>query len=351
MSKKLGKVKRGKTKARKVKTGIPKAVRARTVRRNRRRASRRRRSVSPLLLIIVLVISGIVGYVLMSNPDLRNSITQGIDSAWRTAYNFIFDSDDGPIIPVEGEIVVHFIDVGQGDSTLIQTTQGSVLIDGGDNHMGGRVADYLRRAGVTELAYIIATHPHADHIGGLIEVLDQFPVGTLIMPPVAHTTITFERFLEAIEDSGVPLQTPVAGSTFNVGDALFTIIAPNSTGHSNLNDYSVSLRITHGTTGFIFTGDAEAAAELEMIAAGHNLSADVLRVGHHGSSTSTTQEFLDAVNPSIAVVSAGAGNSYGHPHNTVMSRLRVAGVRIYRTDHHGNIAIVSNGANLTVHHD
>ena len=304
-----------------------------------------------MLLLLVLVISGIAGYVLASNPELRISLTQTAASAWNTVSNALFDWGERPIVPAEGEVVVHFIDVGQGDSALIQTPQGSVLIDGGDNHMGGRVADYLRRAGISELTYVIATHPHADHIGGLIEVLNQFPVGTLIMPPVAHTTLTFERFLEAIEDNNVPLRKPVAGSSFSVGDARFTIIGPNSTGHSNLNDYSVSLRMTFGATAFIFTGDAYAAAEFEMIAAGHNLSADVLHVGHHGSTTSTAPEFLAAVNPHIAVINVGAGNSYGHPHNTVMSRLRTAGIRIYRTDHHGNIAIVSDGSNLVVYHD
>jgi len=301
-------------------------------------------------LLLVLAISAVAGYVLTSNPDLRISIAQGVGSAWDAVSNALFEADT-PIIIVDGEIAVHFIDVGQGDSVLIHTDQGSVLIDGGDSHMGQQVVDYLRRAGVTELAYVVATHPHADHIGGLIEVLHQLPVGMLIMPPVAHTTLTFERFLDAIEYNNVPLREPVVGSSFDVGDAQFTIIAPNSTGHSNLNDYSVSVRLVFGATSFVFTGDAEATAELEMIDAGHNLTADVLHVGHHGSNTSTAQEFLDAIDPSIAVINVGAGNSYGHPHNAVMSRLRVAGIRIYRTDHHGNVVVVSDGTNLVVHHD
>jgi len=326
-----------------------KIVRAKTAQKRRRSKPRRRSRgrVSPLVLIVVMIIAGIAGYVLMSNPGLREDLVRLASSAWNT----IFNEGQGSIIPVEGEVVVHFIDVGQGDATLVQTTQGSVLIDGGDNHMGGRVVDYLRRAGITELAYVVATHPHADHIGGLIEVLSQIPVHTLIMPPVAHTTVTFERFLDAIEYNNVPLREPVSGSNFVVGDAVFTIIGPNSTGHSNLNNYSVSLRVVHGANSFVFTGDAEVPAEMEMISTGHNLSADVLRIGHHGSSTSTTQEFLDAVNPNIAIISVGADNRYGHPHNTVMSRLRVAGIAIYRTDYHGNIAIVSDGTGLRVYHD
>jgi len=249
---------------------------------------------------------------------------------------------------VNGEAAVHFIDVGQGDSVLVQTTQGSVLIDGGDNHMGDRVVAYLRNAGINEITYVIATHPHADHIGGLISVLYEFPVGTLIMPPVAHTTETFRNFLAAIENNDVPLKEPVAGNTFSVGDAVFTIIAPNSYGYQNLNDYSVSVRMVLGSTSFIVTGDAEELSELEMIKAGHYLSSDVLRVGHHGSRTSTTQEFLSAVNPSIAVINVGRDNGHGHPHGVVMNRLQDAGIRIYRTDEHGHIVMVTDGTVISV---
>ena len=310
-----------------------------------KRAIRRKGRISPIILILVLVVAIISGYIFMENPDLWDSVTQIADG--------IFEADDQPaiILPVDGEMLVHFIDVGQGDAVLVQTAGGTVLIDGGDRHMGTRVADYLRHVGISEITYMIATHPHADHIGGLIEVLHQFPVNTLIMPPVAHTTITFERFLDAIEQSDATLREPVPGSTFSVGDAVFTIIAPNSTGHNNLNDYSVSLRLVHGSLAFVFTGDAYTSSEQEMIAAGHRLSANVLHLGHHGSSTSSGQQFLDAVNPEIAVISVAADNSYGHPHNAVMSRLRVAGVRIYRTDQHGNVVISSDGTNLAVHHD
>jgi len=241
---------------------------------------------------------------------------------------------------------LNVLGLGQGDAVLIQTTGGHVLIDGGDNHMGERVVQYLRDTGVRELAYVIATHPHADHIGGLIEMLHTVPVGTLIMPNVTHTTRTFERFLDAIETNNIPLREPVAGSTFSVGEAVFTVLAPNSSGYANLNNYSVSLRMALGGTSFIFTGDAEIESETEMILAGHTLYSNVLHVGHHGSRTSTSQTFFDAVSPSIAVIQLSADNTYGHPHREVRERL--AGIRVYRNDEHGDIVMVTDGETITV---
>jgi len=249
----------------------------------------------------------------------------------------------------ENSVVVYFMDVGQGDATLIRTRGGAVLIDGGDRHAGPIVARYLRDAGIRRIAYVVATHPHADHIGGLIDVLREFEVGTIIMPRVAHATLTFERFIEAIEENGAPVREPVVGDVIDVGGATFTIIAPNSSGYANLNDYSVSMLMSYGAITFLFTGDAEATSEAEMLAGSRDLSARVLHVGHHGSRTSTTQPFLNAVSPEIAVISVGANNRFGHPHREVVNRLEAAGVAILRTDLDGTIVISTDGASLRVH--
>ena len=284
----------------------------------------RKQRLHPIVAIVIAIVLALAGYLVYSDVAEHNP-SPGL---------------------ADGEVAVHFIDVGQGDAVLIQTTSGSVLIDGGNSNMGMRVVEYIRDIGVSELAYVVATHPHSDHIGGLVTVLNEIPVGTLIMPNVAHTTATFERFLDAIENNDIPLREPVIGSSFSIGNAVFTVIAPNADNYISLNDYSVSLRMVLGDTGFIFTGDAEALSEREMLQ--HYISSDVLHVGHHGSNTSTIQEFLDAVSPSIAIISV-CDNTYGHPHDDVLARLYEAHVTVYRTDYHGHILIVSDGANLSIY--
>jgi len=252
------------------------------------------------------------------------------------------------IVAVDGEAVLHFIDAGQSDATLIITDAGTMLIDARNRSAGPAVVEYIQNLGLRELTYVVATHPHEDHIGGMDIVLNAFDVGMVLMPEVTHTTRTFERMIDAIEDNHIPVRAPEAGSTIQLGGAIFTVVGPNSDSYANLNDWSLSLRMAFGETSFIFTGDAERIAELEMIAAGHYLRSDVLHVGHHGSRTSTAQEFLDAVAPSIAVIAVGEGNRYGHPHEEVMERLEAAGLNIYRSDYHGDIIITTNGTNMSV---
>ena len=244
---------------------------------------------------------------------------------------------------------VHFIDVGQGDSVLIETDSGSMLIDAGERNQGQVVINYIKSLGITELEYVIGTHPHSDHIGGLSDVILEFDIHNIILPNVEHSTATFERMIDAIIEKNLSITEPILGEKFYLGDATFTIIAPTQETYENLNNYSVGLKMDYAGKSFIFTGDAEELSEKEMIASGINLQAEVLKVGHHGSQTSTHQAFLDAVNPEIAVISLSADNSYGHPHEEVQKRLATAKIPVYRTDESGTIVIhISSNGELDV---
>ena len=250
-----------------------------------------------------------------------------------------------PPIAAEGTMTVHFIDVGQGDATLIQTPGGkTLLMDAGDNGQGDHVVGYLKALGIDTVDVLLFTHPHADHIGGGPEVIQAFDIGALYMPKVSHTTQTFERLLLAIEEKGLRIKSAKAGIDLELDPALeTTMIGPHSETYDNLNDYSASIRMTHGSNAIVITGDAERQAELEMVNNGMNIAANLLRVGHHGSSTSSVPEFLQAVDPDYGVISLGLNNRYGHPHQEVIQRLQERDIEIYRTDQQGSIIAVSDG--------
>jgi len=249
------------------------------------------------------------------------------------------------------EIETHFIDVGQGDSILICATNENItiLIDAGEAQAGHALISYLKRAGVKKIDYLIATHPHADHIGGLPVVIKEFSIGKIYMPRTTHTTQTYENLLLAIKEKGLRITEAKAGiKVTDLPNLQAILLGPVSTRYDNLNDYSAVLLLKYYNTSFIFTGDAEAHSENDMINSGISLKADVLKVGHHGSRTSTSSAFLRAINPKIAVIMCGQGNRYGHPHDETLRKLQQRGSKIYRTDLHGNIIITSDGNNLDV---
>lgn len=248
-------------------------------------------------------------------------------------------------------VEVHFIDVGQGDSILIEADNSAMLIDAGENNKGSVVVDYLKSQEIKELYYLIGTHPHSDHIGGLDTVLNSFPVKKLIMPEISHTTETFEDVLDAAAKNELTITKPVVGTIYHLGPATFTILAPNSSSYEELNDYSIVLKLTYGDTSFLFTGDAGVASEEEMLANGIDLSADVIKIGHHGSVTSSSKEFLDAVNPAYAMICVGKENEYGHPQSETLKALMDRGIKIYRTDAQGTVVFTSDGKNISVNTD
>ncbi|MCL1936347.1 MAG: MBL fold metallo-hydrolase [Defluviitaleaceae bacterium] len=245
-------------------------------------------------------------------------------------------------------VIVHFIDVGQGKSTLIQSPYGTILIDGGDVSAGNTVVSYLFNYNIRYIDYVIATHPHSDHIGGLIPVIRTFDIGNIIKTNRSHDTLIYGQFREVISSNDIDIIIPYVPKKFTLGNIEFEIIAPNNRGYSSLNDYSIVILMTYNDIRFLFAADAEEMSEIEMLMQGYEIDADILQVGHHGSITSTSYEFLQAVSPYIAVISAGRGNMYGHPNQPILDRLNDSSILIYRTDYHGHIVISTDGNNIFV---
>lgn len=241
---------------------------------------------------------------------------------------------------------VYFLDVGQGDCTILTQGDSAMLIDAGDNDKGTAVQSYLEYLGIEELDYAVLTHPDADHIGGADVVLYKFDCDTILMPDAQTDTRTYDDVIQAMNAKGESAVHPAPGDVYEFGDACFTILAPVDDYDDN-NNNSIVLRLDHGDNSFLFTGDAENQAEEDILSTQADVDADVLKVGHHGSSTSTSDAFLAAVSPDYAVISCGEDNKYGHPHAETLNRLRENGITVYRTDEQGTIVAESNGQDIT----
>ena len=241
-----------------------------------------------------------------------------------------------------GTLTVTWLDVGQGDAAVIQCGGQTMLIDGGKPEKSSYIYAWLQQHGLSYLDVIVATHVDADHIGGLSGALNYASVGTAYCPVTTGTTETFQSFVKYLAKRDRRITVPTAGETFALGGAQVQILGPLHSAEDS-NDNSIVLKVSFGATSFLFTGDAERAEEQDLLNAGVNLQSTVLKVGHHGSDTSTSYPFLRAVAPQYAVISVGAGNSYGHPTEAVLSRLRDAGVTTFRTDMQGEITAVSDG--------
>jgi len=247
---------------------------------------------------------------------------------------------------VNGNLVISYIDVGQGDSELIQQGGQTMLIDAGTTESTSSLLAYLKTKSISKIDYLVLTHPHEDHIGGADDVINAYSIGKVYMPNVVTTTKAFTNVLTAMKAKGLSAAQPEPGSSFKLGDTNCITYGPVNTDAGNLNTYSIVIKLMYGNTKFLFTGDAESTNESGMLSKGFDLAADVLKVGHHGSDTSTSQLFLNAVHPKYSVIEVGKGNSYGHPTQAALNRLSNVGVQILRTDESGTIVCTSDGATI-----
>lgn len=241
---------------------------------------------------------------------------------------------------------IHFIDVGQADAALVECDGEYMLIDGGNKADSNLIYSVLQRKGVERLSILVATHAHEDHIGGLPGAFHYATADLTLCPVTKHDSGVFETFAQYAQQKGGGITVPAVGDTYELGSATVAVLGVN--GGEDTNDTSIILKIIYGSTSFLFTGDAEGPAEEAVLNSGADLSATVLKVGHHGSAGSTTYPFLREIMPEYAIISVGADNSYGHPTEEALSRLRDAGAKVYRTDLQGDIYVTSDGETVTV---
>jgi competence protein ComEC len=245
-------------------------------------------------------------------------------------------------------LTVHFLDVDQGDSILLEIDGKSMLVDAGESDQGKVVKAYLQDQGISTLDYIVATHPHSDHIGGMNEILNNFQVEHFVDSGYPHTSKTYENMLKTIDQKNIPFQVAQAGQKIDFDPAVdIEVLNPAKTYSEDLNENSVVLKVTYGTTSLLLMGDAGLETEERIIKAGYNVDSDILKVGHHASRSGSGASFISAVSPEVSVIEVGAGNDYGHPHAEILERLQKAS-KVYRTDLDGTVTVTTDGSTYTV---
>ena len=278
-------------------------------------------------LISFLSFAAIILYTLLSNDEITIEKQE----------NKKTDSNNTDVVKVE------YIDVGQADAILIENNKKYMLIDAGNNEDGDLLVNYFKDKNITDFEYVVGTHPHEDHIGGMDNIIKNFNIKNYYMPDCYTTTKTFEEILDALEEKNLSFETPDIDSEFLLGDALFKVLY-TGTDKRDLNNTSIVLRMTYKDVSFMFTGDATNVTEKKILA--KDLQSDVLKVGHHGSQYSTSDEFLDKVNPKYAIISVGTGNVYDHPKDITLNKLK--GIEVHRTDKEGTIRVISDGKNIDI---
>ena len=295
-------------------------------RKNNAKRRHKRRVKKLVWTLVILAVAGLAAFLVNNYFTEKNTVT-----------------------PVSGdEVQFHFIDVGQGDAALIRTPEGDILIDAGDNYAEEDLKAYLDRYGVDDLAYVIFTHPDADHIGGADVVLENYEVKRVIRTNREVDSKVYRTMVSLIEAEGAEDILADVGAEFMLGEVKMTVLAPLDPNYKSTNDSSVVVRVDYGETSVLFTGDAETSSEKDMVnrygqGADGLLDCDILKAGHHGSSSSSSKKFLQAVTPDFAIISCGDGNKYGHPHREIVLRYEDMDIAILRTDKKGSIVFTSHG--------
>ena len=293
---------------------------------------------------------GILGIILIILVSILETYNVDLD----TLYGYFknekqqideIDNDISTSKVFNSELKVYYLDVGQADCILIQNENDNMLIDAGNNEDGTKLVKYLQSLGITNFKYVVGTHPHEDHIGGLDNIIKEFNIEKVLLPDAYTTTATFEDVLIALEDKNLNFEVPTIGKTFSLGEARIEIIYTESN-PEDLNDSSIVLRLDYGENSFLFSGDATSTIDKKIL--NKNINVDIYKVAHHGSSYSNSASFLNKVNPSIGIISAGKNNSYNHPHLEVVKRLEERSIKLYRTDKLGTILVTSDGKNYNI---
>lgn len=296
---------------------------------------RKKKKKNEFLRLLLIIVTFILGFYL-SDIEGTYSLEEFSNIFTQNVFN-----------EVNSNLIVSYLDVGQADSILIENNGEYMLIDAGNNEDGELLVKYFNQKEINIFKYLVGTHPHEDHIGGLDDIINNFEVGTIYMPDVITTTKTFTDVLDAIENNKLTYKVPKIQETFTLGEAKIEVIY-TGTDTKELNNCSIVLRLVFGETTFLFTGDAEDKAEEIILNNNLNIQADVLKIGHHGSRYSTTDKFLNRVNPKYAIISVGTGNSYKHPESIVLNKLKANNIEIHRTDLEGTIIVTSDGENITI---
>lgn len=303
---------------------------------NKKRVNKKTSMIITAVIILALALFGLDGAVLNEVDNTLNTVASNVAEQNNS-------QKQQPKFVAEDDLKVYYIDVGQADSILIVNKDQTMLIDAGNNDDGEKVVNFIKDKGILTLNYVVGTHPHEDHIGGLDDVIKAFNIENIYLPNVQTTTKTFEDVITAIQEKGLKIKSPEGGYKFKVGDANCEVMLA-MVDSSNLNNSSIVLRLELGNKSFLFMGDSEQANE-ELI----NWSqTSVLKVGHHGSDTSSIEKFLNQVKPEVAVIMVGKNNDYGHPKRETLDRLEKIGAKIYRTDQDGTITISTDGNRIYV---